>query len=180
MACLALLGIGCGNKEVIEIDHRFSNNVVKTPAWFPGEKTVLSAGEQEVIFRRGNPDFIRFWWNSEGSIVDTSDFSGKSREDLDESMGTVKKSWIYMFDKKEIMFTNSREGYRERDLEESLELICQHGDPGTRSKIVSRGGHEYQTWSWLENGLQVELMDNKVIKKNYLHTGTGMGTDVGK
>lgn len=181
VGCLLLLiaFAGCKKPKTIEVDRRFSMNVLKTPYWYPDEDTVLTAAERDVHDRFGGPDYIRFWWLDDGTFINSSDLSGKDAEEIQGQLDRMKKSWIYTEDKREIVFLSNGTSWREEKLSEKVRLICQYGDP-QQSRPVVREGHTHETWIWMENGLQVELIDGEVAKETRIGTGTGRGTILGK
>jgi hypothetical protein len=175
-AALLCLAAACGgNKHIIEFDNRFSMNVVKTPHWFPDKKMPLTEAEQEVLFRNGPPDLIRFWWKPDGSIITTSDLTGKADE-MPRLLQETRKSWIYLGAKEEIVFRGDGAWDRE-PLGELIEMICTYGDPSSRGRPILRSdGHTYETWQWIEHGMQVEMIDGKVGTISHPFPATGSGT----
>jgi hypothetical protein len=170
---------GCAHDpKIVEIDHRFSINVAPTPHWFPDEETPLTPGQSEVLHHMGKPDFIRFWWNQKGRLITTSDLSGQ-HDQLGEKISLLKRSWIYIDDAKEIIFTKSGGGYREVPLTDVLELICEYGDPSNKTAPLLRDGQYHETWRWIEYGIQVFLIDGVEVKRTHFQA-TGAGTYLGK
>lgn len=170
-----LLAMGCGrNKEVLTFDHSFSYNLMRVPEWYPGEKTVLSPTEKEIIGRMGPPDFFRFWWNEDGDFVTSSDLHRQFRE-MNENMKGVKQTWIYAREEREIEFKPTGE-YFEHPLPQKIKLIARYGDPSEKSPPRSDArGRTYETWIWIDHGLKVEFMDGMEIKRDHF-SGTGRGT----
>ena len=78
-----------------------------------------------------------------------------------------------------IVFLANGTSWREEKLSEKVRLVCQYGDP-QQSRPVVREGHTHETWIWMENGLQVELVDGEVAKQTRIGAGTGRGTILGK
>lgn len=176
LAALLALAAGCGrNKKIIEIDDRFSFNVVRTPSWFPDPKKPLPTAEQDVYDRYGKPDFMRFWWRPDGSIIRSSDLAAEDQESLGEKLATIPKSWLYMREDKEIVFLRNGESYKEQPIAETTKLICNYGDPSNRTRPVVRHGVTYETWQWIEHGIQIELADGVELKRSHFQ-GTGAGT----
>ena len=182
---LPLAGVtGCArDKQVIEFDRRFSINVVKTPYWFPGKRTPLSPAQEEVLFNMGRPDLIRFWWRTDGTLITSSDLTGRQPEELGRQLQTMDHSWIYLDAIKgggrEVMFLNNGRSYKVRPLDEILALVCKYGDPNDRSSPQIADGIRHETWRWLEFGIQVELVDGRVVNESHFQA-TGQGTWVSK
>ena len=183
--CLLMLGLSlvlssCASQpKVVELDHRFSMNVAKTPKWFPGENAQMTPAEQEVYARYGRPDYIRFWWRPDGSMLTTSDLSGKEQTQVNEMIENMKKSWIYDFDDKEIVFSNTGGSYREQKPDEKTKLICTYGDPNSRVGPTRLEGQMVETWIWYEHGLKVVLTDGVETNRSYF-PASGAGTYLGK
>lgn len=189
LATVALMAAACASNKVdIAIDDRFSWNVAKVPPNFNGPKIKHNPAETEVLARKGVPDFIRIWWNADGSLIRSSDLSGR-RDQVGQILATNKKSWIYMDAEEskegegsedapkgeEILFRTNGNGYRSQPLSGAMRLVCLYGDPSTRSTPVERGGSTHETWIWIDRGIQVELVDGKPGKERHI-TATGSGT----
>ena len=190
----SLLGLGCHRKpKTIEIDHRFSYNVARVPSWFPAEKRVpmrrkiahvmtlglvsdnppvgssLSPAEQEVLDRKGKPNFIRFYWNPQGTFITSSDLSGKNL-DLADILKETKRTWIYVADKTEIEFHENGSRYDVHPVTEKLQLICAYGDPtGKTPPKPDKGGRMHESWEWVEQGIRIEFVDDKELHRDYFH-----------
>lgn len=185
-ACLLAVAALCGcarNKNVLEFDPRFSMNLIKPPAEFPPKKAKLTPAESEALARLGKPDFIRVWWRPDGTPITSSDLSGK-RDQIPQMLSTNKKSWIYMSGGEEgepieVLFRGNGAGYTKRPVGETLKLICQYGDPSSKSVPVVRRGETYETWQWIEYGLQVELCEGHEVGRSRF-AATGTGTYLGK
>jgi hypothetical protein len=185
---LCLLALGCMMSPplIVKLDHHFSMNVGKPPTGFPDKRLKLSAAESEVLARRGNPDFIRIWWRSDGSLITSSDLSGH-HDEMNPMLNASKKSWIYLNtgDKEnsgkdngeEVIFVGS--GYKVRPLDQKLKLVCTYGDPDDRSAPTMRDGATFETWRWIEYGIQIELMDGKEVSRTNFNA-SGSGTYLGK
>jgi hypothetical protein len=181
--CLVLLlpALGCNRKQrVIEIDQRFSMNIVRVPSWFPPdeEPSGLTATEEAVIREKGRPDFIRFWWRHDGSFITSSDLLGKV-DVLPDMMESMKRTWIYRRQDLEIEFL-PQGGYLEHPMTEKLKLICDYGDPSVKGPLrPTRTGQYRETWTWYDHGLIIEFLDDIEVKRNHF-TGTGEGTFLGR
>ena len=175
LCAVIALSAGCRTPKSIEIDHRFSYNVARVPTWFPGEKYVPNPAEQELLERRGRPDYIRFWWLVDGTFISSADLSGKVASIMDEMAGT-KRTWVYLQDNKEIEFKEDGSGYLEHPVVEQLALICKYGDPTERDPVkTSPSGAKLETWQWRDYGIRINFVDGKEIKRETFH-GTGRGT----
>jgi hypothetical protein len=178
-ALAALMILACArDKQIIDLDYRFSLNVAKTPLGFPGPKMKLAPAEAEVIRRRGSPDFIRIWWRPDGSLIRSSDLSAEG-DRLGETLNNAKKSWLYMDSGEEVIFTNQGASYSVRPIDEIIKLICNYGDPTSRSPAVIRDGQKHETWIWVEHGIQIEMVDDKEVSRQYF-PASGRGTYLGK
>jgi hypothetical protein len=169
------LGAGCvRNKQVIDFNPDFSMNVVKTPPWFPG-KLDLTPAESNVIFKMGKPDLIRYWWRPDGSLITSSDLTGKDPAELGEQLRTMDQTWIYQREKQEVYFENNERDYEVKPLDELMELVCLYGDPSHRSAPRAFEGQMRETWQWIEYGLQIQLLDGKIVERSHFQA-TGQGT----
>ena len=166
---------GCARDHVIEIDPRYSLNVIRTPVWWPGEDKELTPAQQEVLFRYGIPDNIRLWWRRDGSFITSSDLSGREPKDIAYELQTMRHSWIYLDSKDEIRFSNNGMEYEVEPLSEVLEKICLYGDPSFRSQPRLVNGVMRETWQWMEFGEQIELVDGEIVSTRYFDA-TGQGT----
>lgn len=186
LACLLLFEIalaGCQHEDrTIEIDDRFSMNVVRVPAWFPPppeEESGLTATEQAVIREKGAPNFIRFWWRTDGSFIRSSDLAGKG-EQIPDMMAQMKRTWIYRQAEIEVEFLPNGAGYLEHPMTEKLKLICDYGDPSEKSAPrPTKSGQTKETWTWIDHGMIVEFLDDVEVKRSHFG-GTGEGTFLGK
>ena len=170
----AVLAGGCSKAKVIEIDDHFSYNVARVPAgYFESPKLQWTPAQKDVLSRRGAPDFVRFWWRPDGSIIRSSDLMSRGNEKMKEQMTGVKQSWIYMQDGEEVLFVGP--GHRTQPLSEVMKLICAYGDPSERKPPVMRGGHMYETWQWIDQGIQIEFVDGQEGSRTHFK-GTGSGT----
>ncbi len=177
---LSLNLAACRSKpQVIEIDHRFSYNVAKVPAWFPDEKYVPTPAEQEVLDRLGKPDFVHFWWRADGDFITSSDLAGKNL-DIADVMKETKRTWIYMHDKSEIEFHKTGSAYDRNPLTPQLQLICTYGDPTRRSPPkTNTAGQKLETWEWIEHGIRIDFVDGQEKRREHF-AGTGRGTYIMK
>lgn len=173
ISSLALAGCG-GNKHIIEIDQRFSYNVVKTPFWFPDEKQLFPV-EKEVLDRYGQPNFIRRWWREDGSFITSSDLAGRDKEKIAEEMAHQKTSYVYLAMKKEVVFSADHRSQYEQPISDALDLICKYGDP-ERNRPVIVEGRKRETWKWIDCGKMAILEDNRLVKLTDIGPGTGTGT----
>jgi hypothetical protein len=174
----ALLLCGCwGNMHVLDFDYHYSMNIIRRPLWFPDPKQ-MTAVQKEVLARYGSPDYIRFWWRTDGEFISTADLSGRDKDRVAEDMGRADKSWIYMSQNIEIVFL-SEGAYRPDPMSEKLHLVCQYGDPSDKSPQVMEDGHTVQNWTWYDHGIQIKLVDGKEVKRTFFQGG-GIGTDLGK
>lgn len=183
---LALIGLmlasACGSwgqPKVVELNDRYSLNVARTPRWFPDPKMIRTPAEEEILSKYGKPDYIRFWWNVDGELINSSDLSGRDQQQVGEDMAYADKSWIYYRDKREIVFRHDSNDYIEQDLDEVIGLVCRYGDPNMiqGSRIVDDVLHE--TWTWIEHGWQYDLIAGKVVKRRRVPK-TGAGTSLMK
>lgn len=178
---LASLASGCASDRYrYGFDSHFSLNVAPPPAWLTSAKAPLGPAEKEILSERGTPTFIHYVWKTDGSLIRSSDLSGHYGE-ADEMIKTIPKTWIYLDRDKgeEVIFSRGGASYKIRPLAETLMLICQHGDPSSRSDPFTVNGETHETWMWIESGLQVELAGDKVLNTKRFK-GTGMGTDLMK
>lgn len=172
---------GCsGSKHVLEINDRFSRNLIRTPYWYPSDETPLTMAQQVVLEKMGPPDFIRLWWRRDGEIITMSDLSGKTQEELMTDFEMMKKTWIYYDAEKEVHFSSSGSSYDLQDLDPKTKLICDYGDPSSR-RIFGKNSHGQikETWIWVDQGLQIEFLDGIEVDRDY-RTPTGQGTWLGK
>ena len=170
---------GCSrNEHRIEIDHRFSINVVKVPIWYPDPAMQLTPAQEEVRFRYGNPDYFHFWWRPDGSLITSSDLSGRQHL-ANKELETIKTTWVYLREDFEIVFTRSGGGYGTIPITEKIRLICKYGDPGEKSPPKIRDGQTHEYWRWIEHGIQIHLVDGVEIDRTTFQ-GTGAGTYLGK
>jgi len=180
LALAAAVGLAaCSRKSrIIQIDHRFSYNVVRVPEWFPPKLEEMSPAQREVLFERGAPEFLRFWWRSDGRFISSSDLSGRFHEAA-EDLASLKKTWIYLRQDTEIEFTPTG-GYAAHPLTDPLRLICLYGDPTDKGRpIPDRQGRLRETWTWIEHGIMVELLDGVEVRRSFFQA-TGQGTDLTK
>jgi hypothetical protein len=173
-ALLCLYGAGCNRKKVIKLDPRFSYNVVRVPSWFPEDEAQLSPAQREVLQRFGRPDFIRFWWNPEGTFIVSSDLAGKQAE-VPQMLHAAKQTWIYLTDRKtEVEFRG--ESYFPHPVTEKLALVCRYGDPSQKNP-PKRGpdGRVRESWRWTDFGLLIDFIDDQEVSRKHF-TPTGSGT----
>ncbi|MCE5231346.1 hypothetical protein LLG95_17355 [bacterium] len=179
LVVLASALAGCSrNKHAIEVDPRYSMNVVKTPYWFPDDKSLFPV-ERDVFDRYGAPEYMRLWWRDDGTFITSSDLSGKDKEAIFQDMDHMKKSWIYIRMDKEVVFSADHSHHFEQPITETLKLICQYGDP-QRNRPVEIDGHTREAWLWMEHGKQALLEDGRLIKISNIGVGTGTGTIISK
>ncbi|MEN6627385.1 MAG: hypothetical protein ABFD69_14265 [Candidatus Sumerlaeia bacterium] len=181
-ACVLVAGAVCacgGNKHTIEVDQRYSMNIVKTPYWFPDEETPLLPVEKDVFDRYGKPQFMRLWWRDDGTFITSSDLAGKDQEIIGQDMNNMKKSWIYPKLNKEVVFSADHQSQTEQPISEALDLICKYGDP-SKNRPVEVEGHTRETWIWLEHGKKALIEDGRVLKVSNFSVGTGTGTIISK
>ncbi len=175
VAMMILLLAGCGRgKQIIEVDPRFSMNVVKTPYWFPG-KQELTPVELDVLDRYGSPNFIRFWWREDGSMINSSDLSGRDQEVIQADLNNMTKSWIYLSNNIEVVFAANRMSHREQPVSEVTRTLCLYGDPGMR-QVNQFTGREVETWIWMDHGRMATVEDGRITKMTRIGQGTGSGT----
>jgi hypothetical protein len=177
---LLIPALGCNRQpRTIEIDQRFSMNIVRVPSWFPPEKNSgLTATQHAVLLEKGQPDFIRFWWRHDGSFITSSDLLGKV-DVLPDMMETMKKTWIYRRQELEIEFL-PQGGYLEHPMTEKLRLVCDYGDPNRKHPPrPTRSGQMREAWIWYDHGLNVEFLDEIEVKRTHFG-GTGEGTFLGR
>lgn len=179
IAAIALAGCG-RNKHTIEVDPRFSMNVVKTPYWFPDKKTEMLPIEKDVYDRYGKPPYMRLWWREDGTFITSSDLAGKDREAIGADMNNMQKSWIYPKLNKEVVFSGDHTTQREQPITELLDLICKYGDPTSKQRPVQIEGHTRETWIWLDHGIKIVLEDGRLLTKSSFGPGTGTGTIISK
>lgn len=176
LCVLALVAVGCShNKFNYGVNERFSMNISPAPPWFANPKAPLAPAEKEVLSRRGAPDFVRYWWRPDGSLVTGSDFAGR-RDDFKDLINASRKSWIYLKEDKaeEVIFIRGGASYQVRPLAEPMKLICQYGDPSSRVQPGVIDGERHETWTWVDNGIQIEMVEGKVKNtKNFQGTGSG-------
>ncbi len=172
-----LLASSCNrDKEIIEINPRYSYNVAKVPSWFPSKKHPLTTPEREVFQRYGKPDFIHFWWKTDGTFITSSDLAGK-RDEIPTMVNEARKTWVYMERKIEVEFKGPN-GYVEHPATEKTLLICQYGDPTRKSDVkTDNQGRSRETWIWMDQGVKIDFVDNLEIKR-YNFQGAGQGTDL--
>lgn len=168
---------GCqSDPKVIEIDPRFSYNVVKVPSWFPPAEQEMSPAEMEVIQRWGPPDYMRFWWRPDGEFIMSSDFSGK-QDQVVTMLEDATRSWIYYREKREVEFLPNG-GYREFPVTTQVDYLCKYGDPEHKSvPKIDAVGRKHETWRWIEYGEMVEFVDGEVARTSYFER-TGSGTQL--
>lgn len=176
-----ILTPGCQRAQVMQFDNGFSVNLIRVPHWFPGKKEVLSPAEADVFFRRGRPDFIRFWWRPDGSLVTSSDLTGRT-DNLGQTMSETPKSWIYLSEGEEVLFKAQGQSYEVQPLSPLMELVCQYGDPSNRTRpVMLADGSMRETWQWYDYGIEVTLIDKKPVgEPRHTLPATGMGTWIHK
>lgn len=176
---LLCLGTGCArDKHVLDLDYHFSMNVLKAPEWYPGEKDQLTPGQLDIYQRMGAPDYIRFWWRPDGSIITTSDLASRGPDKTMEDMQSCDKSWIYLREGEEVIFYK-KGGYKKQPLEEPVKLLCTYGDPTQRTPPLMKNGRKIENWIWIDHGIRIRLEDGKEVDRAYM-TPTGTGTILGK
>ena len=175
-----LAGLGCSRGEKHQVDFRteFSKNVVPTPLWFPGE-IETSPAERSVLRKRGAPDYLRYWWNPDGSLVTSSDLRSLDLEERKRKLTVMRKSWIYTRDNEEVIFTPDGGEYKIQPISEVIRLICRYGDPSIKNEPVYHDGVRRETWLWIDHGLKVVLEDGKVVEQESF-SPTGAGTFIAK
>lgn len=169
-----------GDPNTIEIDHRFSYNVAKTPSWFPPapEEENLTPSQIMVIRKFGPPGFFRFWWRPDGEFITSSDFSGH-QADVPRMLTETKRTWIYLNKDLEIEFTNDG-NWLEHPVTDKVKLVCLNGDPsGKSAPVMKRDGSMRETWRWVDRGIIVEMIDGTEVKRRHFQ-GTGQGTYLGR
>lgn len=172
--------IGCSEPRIVEIDDHFSLNVARVPYWFPDEDQDLSPAEQEVILRRGVPQYIRFWWRPSGDLICTSDLTSKGPEGVQTDLENMRRTWIYYDRDEEIFFTREGASYEVKPIEPLIKLVCEYGDPGIRNVLpADRYGQRRENWTWIDHGLKIEFIDGVEVKRDHF-TKTGTGTWLGK
>ncbi|HOE97450.1 MAG TPA: hypothetical protein PLS90_04715 [Candidatus Sumerlaeota bacterium] len=170
---------GCSrNKYQIEIDRRFSMNLVRVPDWYPPANQPLGPAEADVLQRMGKPDFFRLWWREDGSLITSSDLSGRI-DQVPETLQVMQRSWLYPALEQEVLFLNDGQSYRVQPMSEVIKLVARYGDPSSRTPPVLRNGRMYETWQWIEYGLQIEMVDGLPGKVTHF-PATGTGTYLGK
>lgn len=184
LTCLAALiggfaALACGgNKQVIEFNPRFSNNVVKVPSWFPGDDP-LTADQRTTLHVRGRPDFIHFWWRADGSLITVSDFSGREAEEISADLEDAKKGWVYLADEEVVLFSSDGTQIETRPLQTQLKTVCLLGDPSSRTRARTLDGQIRETWTWVDEGLVITFLDGREVNRQYIQ-GTGSGTWLNK
>lgn len=179
LGCLLLSSAACNrNKKIIDIDDRFSMNVVEVPSWFPGDekkiRQMLTPAMEEALQREGTPDYFRFWWNKDGTFITRSDLSGKG-DKVPDMIKETKRTWIYTSKNKELDFRPDG-SVVEHPLTSQLRYICRYGDPNLKTppKTVA-SGRVRETWTWMEYGLKVDFVDGEEVKTIRFNP-TGAGT----
>ena len=181
---LLLLASGCSlnfltslfyEKPVIKLDERFSQNLAIPLPTFKKPNKKRPPAHAEVLERRGVPDCVRVWWRRDGTLITSSDHSGR-RNQIAEMLRTNKQSWIYLDEDEEVVFQQSGAGYQVQPISAILKLIAKYGDPSERNPPVIRNGHIHETWRWYDHGLQIELVDGKEdpsLRMRFQATGAG-------
>ncbi len=178
-AGLLVLWTGCArNKHILELDYHFSMKVLEAPEWYPGENDELGPGQTDIYQRMGSPDYLRFWWRPDGSIITTSDLASRGSEKIMMDMKSCDKSWIFLREGEEVIFYK-KGGYKKQPLDESVKLLCTYGDPTLRNPPVIKNGRKMETWIWIDRGIRIVLEDGKEVDRAYT-TPTGSGTIISK
>jgi hypothetical protein len=177
-----LLAVGCSHaKYQYGLDDHFSMNMIRPPAWLGDPKADLKPAEKEVLQRRGRPDFIRVWWNSDGSLIRSSDLAFRS-DQVPQLIKAARKSWIYLGSGEkgeEVNFLRDGASYSAKELSEPIRLICEYGDP-ERSTPVMVNGEKRETWIWVDRGMKATLVDGKVDSTMEFSRGSGAGTYINR
>lgn len=148
LAMSTFLG-GCARKEAITWNLRHSFHLAVPQEDWPGDATkTLSPAQQEIYEKRGNPDYIRFWWRDDGNFPDgyNPTFMEKA------AILKTKQSWIYIRQGDEVVFNTSYSS-ESVPISDKLAVIIKEGDPEARQVLQDpESGQVEEIWQFLTSG----------------------------
>ena len=165
---LVVLG-GCEKKpeeKPLEIDQKFSVNVIPIPHYWPREKfdwptsPVERNIRQEAWAKYGTPDFLRRIYTFDNRIVRPLELSeghvlaGKRPVPLDQ--------WVYIEEDRTITFTGPR--MELGTIPDQIRIVCLNGDPN-EVKEFPRADFTMVSFFYYNQGKEYVFMDGKLWKE---------------
>lgn len=165
---IGLLLVGCLGNKFMVFDVDYSVNLARPTEEFPDPKTITPA-QQAILSEYGKPDYIRIWWDSEGSYRTWMEFQRAiEKKDFVEQ----KQSWVYLDKKFEIRFP-SQTDFQKVPLTDTLSLIARYGDPEQRTVRQDNDlNARVEVWQYYSAGKLFTILDDKIVKEQ---TFTQMG-----
>jgi hypothetical protein len=142
------------------MDVAFSINILKPPWWWPDEDTfdvkLDPAGKTEKKYfkEHGRPDWLRLYFNREGTIIPYSILS--------EGGGLPKirqTAWIYTERKIEVTFT-AKEAI-ETPLNDEVLTLCELGDPDEILNISTDGTTRHVRYLYRRRGVFITFLNQQ-------------------
>jgi hypothetical protein len=152
----------CDQDVTLDLDK--SVNIFHPGPKWPTVKN-LTPAQKQIYETMGRPDCFHILYDHSGKI--------KMRQVLEKELNGKKPknlppySWVYLKDKKEIVFEGN--SYVERPLTETLLLVIQYGDPEDVRSLPDG----VSQWTWYSAGKMYKIYNDKIIEtKEFPAMGT--------
>ena len=164
---IAALALGvilssCGDRlEPLVIDLKFSCNIFRPGFNWPG-RSPLTTAQQNVLAARGEPAFVRLWFNPAGEYRQLSETFNYFKS---KTWPTLKRSWVYLDTKEEVVFISA--GYSEvQRIDDMLMTLCRRGDPEDTNLFPQGDKDPIIEWVYYSMGERYKFISGILIKKS--------------
>ncbi|MBX3728183.1 MAG: hypothetical protein KF858_03280 [Candidatus Sumerlaeia bacterium] len=160
---LTVAMVGCNRgpeKKRLEMDPRFSVNVMPVPSFWPRpnmdwpKEPLERVAHQRAWVEYGTPDFIRKVFTFDDRIVRPIEL--EERHTLIGKRPTPLMQWIYLDRGITVTFNGPR--YEEGKLSDQLRVVCLHGDPND-IKEFPRPEFTQTSFYYHNHGLEFVFID---------------------
>lgn len=182
---LATFQVGCGGKRPrVFPDANFSINVAPVPADWPDEAkdwpddVDAALRMQRVFERHGVPDFFRLRWSRDGRILSQRELTQMQWTANQRSFQKYMKSadieheWVYLDERRLFRFHRNR--VEEKELPDTIRIICEYGDPSDISQTRDIVG-PITTYSYFHLGYRFYFRDGMLDRREEFNALHGWG-----
>ena len=172
LACATLSG--CFDKqEQLVMDPQWSCNIYRPASEWPGKKYELSSAQEKVLELRGEPAFVRLWYDPVGEFKEFREVYLKFK---DKSWMELKRSWIYLDTREEVEFISATY-YEVHPLTDMLDVMCKRGDPDEILTFERGVDTPILQWTYYAFGERYKFLENRQIRKEHFQPLPGFSID---
>lgn len=158
-AVFALGTASCPKEMALNVDEKFSVNLVRPAATWP-RLNRLSPGEIEAYQNYGKPDYFRILYPPHGEISTSREAGPAIRA---KRLKDLPRSWIYETKKIEIQFPSAAK-FVEMPLSDQMKVLCLRGDPQDRD-FQTKNGRIHESWTYYDVGEKYFFLDGHLAEK---------------